>query len=911
MTNMAAPGLSLSSRLQSALSQPLLQVRCEEISRVLNESTSKDAGHTLRLTVENIFGVGGQGGWGLRTITRSSLPREFDQLRVFLGASGPLLSLAYRLANDPFLGFEFPVAWLPARSRVEIEDGTPGAFYANKVQNPGPGKPPINILLNAFEYYIFHFAHFLVGGNSQRWSLSWTTAGDALYPTLLEDYLTAFLPCDNSVPPGPPSPPVSPRGVLSPVAPRGANPGLYLTSLVSPIGSPRSPPGPPHHGYLRGDMGSSGAHAISSPIHLHHHHHHHHHHNPNPQLNIWTSQILVQVVMEMWVNQCLPPPARSPARPSQPTPAPSHNSQCSALHACSVFSEHTPVDYRPYWHCGDTEVLVPTSDHVRVVRMLVKHLHFFTNSGKAAQPSPLDDLRKNVWNMYRKSLYQFLCHTFSHWPLDSSFRLVLETWLSYIQPWRYTNFASANSPSQAASMEYETQRIVESRWQGFVAENLLFYTRLFHLLACRLFRLDLSAPRNAQILFRVTKVFSQTNLSSYIREIEDALDDPHLVHRSLLTGGSPLTHPSGLPGVATDPYSTRSLATVARAHVLEMEGPTYANQPMFSIGNLSLVDSLLKYIRRAYDAVVSEQQQQNGSGDPNQKERKGSWLGSLVWSLFENNIPTDDENTAEDIRKTVIHLDTAMRQLSQVFGIMLPMEFEQPVNGMVCGSPFGGSPRDPHFLHQSSLDPMATPLHVNSPGGPVLTNYGRHQLMSGVRRMDLKYEGDPDLKPICTYEIPFLVRWFYSLSVIINIKYGNKMSRAFTRQDPLGYIVRLVLWGPEIIHEYHKDPSGSPTHTRNARQLPARLSLRFQASKHVIGYELAMVLLLYILGLWGALIKTIGMLTLITLIFACILHYYFLRSQSHTTDGQKQDDEEVEEDRVAMEREAMTSSLSH
>lgn len=91
----------------------MLQLRCEEISRVLNESTSKDAGQTLRLTVENIFGVGGQGGWGLRTITRSALPREFDQLRAFLGASGPLLSLAYRLANDPFLGFEFPVAWLP------------------------------------------------------------------------------------------------------------------------------------------------------------------------------------------------------------------------------------------------------------------------------------------------------------------------------------------------------------------------------------------------------------------------------------------------------------------------------------------------------------------------------------------------------------------------------------------------------------------------------------------------------------------------------------------------------------------------------------------------------------------------------------------------------------------------------
>lgn len=59
------------------------------------------------------------------------------------------------------------------------------------------------------------------------------------------------------------------------------------------------------------------------------------------------------------------------------------------------------------------------------------------------------------------------------------------------------------------------------------------------------------------------------------------------------------------------------------------------------------------------------------------------------------------------------------------------------------------------------------------------------------------------------------------------------MNRAYTRQDPLGYVARLVLRGPEIIHEYHKDPLASPTHTRTARQLPPRLSLRFQASKQV------------------------------------------------------------------------------
>lgn len=90
------------------------------------------------------------------------------------------------------------------------------------------------------------------------------------------------------------------------------------------------------------------------------------------------------------------------------------------------------------------------------------------------------------------------------------------------------------------------------------------------------------------------------------------------------------------------------------------------------------MDSLLKYIRRAYDAVVSEQQQQNSlnnNGVPGQKERKSSWFGSLIRSLFETNNPTDDETTAEDIRKTVIHLDTAMRHLSQIFGVSVLLVF--------------------------------------------------------------------------------------------------------------------------------------------------------------------------------------------------------------------------------------------
>lgn len=46
------------------------------------------------------------------------------------------------------------------------------------------------------------------------------------------------------------------------------------------------------------------------------------------------------------------------------------------------------------------------------------------------------------------------------------------------------------------------------RWIIFVANNLLAYTAIFQQLLPRFMRTDLVAPKNALMLFRVTKVFS-------------------------------------------------------------------------------------------------------------------------------------------------------------------------------------------------------------------------------------------------------------------------------------------------------------------------------------------------------------------------------------------------------------------
>ncbi|KAF3855640.1 hypothetical protein F7725_016363, partial [Dissostichus mawsoni] len=150
------------------------------------------------------------------------------------------------------------------------------------------------------------------------------------------------------------------------------------------------------------------------------------------------------------------------------------------------------------------EPFSPTEEHVLVVRLLVKNLHAFSNSLKPDQltssppthshththTSPLEEFKRVVVQRFvQQKLYLFLQHCFGHWPLDASFRAVLETWLSYIQPWRYTG--------EKINPQADQNR----------TENLLMYTKLFQVLLNRAVRTDLVNAKNALMVFRVSKLF--------------------------------------------------------------------------------------------------------------------------------------------------------------------------------------------------------------------------------------------------------------------------------------------------------------------------------------------------------------------------------------------------------------------
>lgn len=139
---------------------------------------------------------------------------------------------------------------------------------------------------------------------------------------------------------------------------------------------------------------------------------------------------------------------------------------------------------------------LPSSEFVRVVRILVKQLHAFGNSAEF-DTTPMSSLRKVAQQMMNQQIHSFLNKLMSRWPLDSSFSVVLELWLSYIQPWRYT-FERTNSSN--------TEIPISSKFEKFIVENIIVYTQIFGQLIERFERLDFSSLRNVIIVSRLLKV---------------------------------------------------------------------------------------------------------------------------------------------------------------------------------------------------------------------------------------------------------------------------------------------------------------------------------------------------------------------------------------------------------------------
>uniref|UniRef100_A0A6Q2Z8K7 Sphingomyelin phosphodiesterase 4 n=1 Tax=Esox lucius TaxID=8010 RepID=A0A6Q2Z8K7_ESOLU len=701
------PSFLLANLKENSTTKPFLQ-RCQELVKVIDDYPAKELHLIFPWLVESVFGSldGVITGWNLRFLQARS--NEYNIVMEFLDPSGPMMKLVYKLQAEEYK-YEIPVSFLPGPVKASIQEGVlPDCpLFHNKLQFPPSGLQTLSLALNPFEYYMFMFASSLITPKNYPPGQH-VSSSDTAYFVLVDTYLKYFLPTEGSVPP---SPFPDNRGSVSPPAPRApsvpfAGYGIHSTSLLKRHIT--------HQPSVTADPAAQ---------------------------EIWRSEALLQVFVEIWLHHYS-------LEMYQKLQSPQFVSICFVLHSRLSVIGCCPCGFVYDWLLFQ-EPFTPTEEHVLVVRLLVKHLHAFSCSLKPEQvssspsahshTSPLEEFKRVVVQRFvQQKLYVFLQHCFGHWPLDASFRAVLETWLSYIQPWRYTGekTTSPTDPIQG----------VPDKWASFVQENLLMYTKLFQGFLNRVVRTDLVNVQNALMVFRVAKVFAQPNLSEMIQKGEQLFLEPehvlhHRQHRVFLTpghGGSFLS--------ARQPMATDGVFRV-KSHVYGLEGQDCQYKQMFGT------------------------------------ELRGA-------------------------------LNTG--QLSQLMATL-------------------GSGQDDGNSRQ-------LPDCIQGDNGLILTDLGRMQIINGLRRFEIEYQGDPELQPIRSYENAVLVRLLFKISSVINERFGGQMEALCSRPDFLGRLGRHYLASPEAAADgKQRRPETRRTAERNRRP---RLSLRPLASYRV----LLMLLLLYIFG---------------------------------------------------------------
>ncbi|CAG9860561.1 unnamed protein product [Phyllotreta striolata] len=790
--------------IRHALNLPL-RTRCAELTVLLDRGNLLELHSFFPILIENIFGSQGSISWGLRSTTESE-SEDFRQLHHFLSPCGPVFKLIYTLLKDPNIRYEFPLGCLPLKIRQFLENSQMHPFYSELVHCNSQTKQIVSLMLNSFDYYMFHFAYHLINPWQQR-AGSTLSSWNTVYYLLCCDYIIHFLPVDPAV------------TVLPQIYYNGKNPlQVAKANLLEH---------PQNSGLISGKISQSKDDSFQNNLDIHH-----------PRNDIWRSETVLTVFTDMWLynNQVIDNRSNISSF-NNPAMAPS----------ASRFLQHNEL---------------PTGEYMRIVRVLIKQLHAFYASAKA-DDTHLGELKKISVPMIQGKFYTFIRNLIHRWPLDGSFRLVLELWLTYIQPWRYppnnlikqVNKKEVNPDLEDISMA--PQQEVDPEFIPFIAENLLAYVVIFQQLLPRFCRVDLVSPKMSLMLYRITKnfgkiprnaklnstqVFDQPNLPKYLREIEQCVDNnsspTHKYNNHWVNTLPPLSptsnwsvnvsHNRSTGNVSTDFASSQSRsgpnatsfltsirvpadkkwAPVIRQKIFDLEGPNFCYKSLFTNPPVAEVYDLIYLIKKS----ISQAEEIVRAKERDEQEMFSGIWGSVKY--FFKGIDTNDEFTLKDRQKVPLHLQVALQNLADMFNIHNEVQRDSEPSSFVSNA-------------VSPCSDFLTPERVRA------------------RIKNIRYEGDPDLHPIQSHENTFLVRTLYQIALKINEIYGPTFYQLYHSQSFVGRLSREILCPPITIYRYDKSTPGSP---RLSSNLPPRLSLRFMASYSFLSYLILGAFLAWIFG---------------------------------------------------------------
>ncbi|KRT82729.1 hypothetical protein AMK59_3136, partial [Oryctes borbonicus] len=184
---------SFMNQVYIALSKPI-QSRCADLTILFQKGTLRDLQAVFPVLIDNIFGPQGTLSWDLRTITATVKSHDFHTLQQFFSPCGPFFQLIYGLLKDSYIKYDFSPAFLPMKVKQMLESSHVHPFYVDLIPVNSQNKQITSLLLNPFDYYMFHFAYYLINPFHQRSGLTLQSSWSTVYYILCCDYVLHFLP---------------------------------------------------------------------------------------------------------------------------------------------------------------------------------------------------------------------------------------------------------------------------------------------------------------------------------------------------------------------------------------------------------------------------------------------------------------------------------------------------------------------------------------------------------------------------------------------------------------------------------------------------------------------------------------------------------------------------------------------
>uniref|UniRef100_A0A7M5V7G6 Sphingomyelin phosphodiesterase 4 n=1 Tax=Clytia hemisphaerica TaxID=252671 RepID=A0A7M5V7G6_9CNID len=571
---------SYQTLFENALQKNSIRDRCEEVTKVLQMVSVTELRELFPLLLHDLFGYQNLPNWGFHYLEPRSYPVDYNAMKIFLGPKGILFKIIDKLMTDHDAIFQLPFEILPSGISEAIMKNQVPLFYQHKMQNQLNGSIVIN--LNPTEYYFALFSYFVLHQKTLQLKSDWTGVEDVLYVHLFESYLNEYLPLHQA-----------------------DNTNLQTTTSLSSATSIKQ------HG-SRSSMSSLWR---------------------SPDLHFATTTTNTKL-----------------------SSTSSYVDHLSGGGNQSTDTETVLQLVTDFWLAFNSEEFIqkeeeyklPSLDHSRMVRILIKYLHSYLNSCQKnagvqgfSDRSPSEELQKLVIpSIVYDKLYSYLLHCFNHWPLDSSFRMILETWLSFIQPWRYqTNQNNVSTDDFDGDI---------TSWRTFIQTNSHFYSGLLSVFLLRALKYDLMAIQDVQLIYRVAKVLSQPALMEILHEgIEDSM--------------------AGQGSYLSNPYKTESKSGfTSQSHQLQNNDSVFngsGNTTLFNIENnrhaLELCQQMsntLMGIRHKICKAIDKE-----------KNRSNTWLGYFREIFMMNEV--DDFSCKRDENRLIDYLEHSCKAFANFFKV--------------------------------------------------------------------------------------------------------------------------------------------------------------------------------------------------------------------------------------------------